>query len=224
MAPLAIGPCIETCISHHFWNHSFFKKNMFPLQPTWGVQAAPPFVGPQNPLHPLGLSADPNAFLKLCREHSDCASAEQPGTLAGHMGWVQRGEQELVMEDARLRVGWSCLDHCFELISFVFLFCLDSEWSSLPEKLLGAFCGSICSLVVCWAITSFCVCLGKALLFEGYGRWSLLLQNLGLEVSSTQHLAEEAAFALGINEFGDLVSWTKASPFSLERCVGVRKA
>ena len=43
---------------------------------------------------------EPNAFVKLCREHSDCASAEQPGTLAGHMGWVARNEQEPPMEDA----------------------------------------------------------------------------------------------------------------------------
>ncbi|CAK9026589.1 DnaJ homolog subfamily C member 8 [Durusdinium trenchii] len=46
------------------------------------------------------LLVEPNAFVKLCREHSDCASAEQPGTLAGHMGWVARNEQEPPMEDA----------------------------------------------------------------------------------------------------------------------------
>eukprot|EP00438_Fugacium_kawagutii_P004261 Skav214005 [mRNA] locus=scaffold1070:212108:214956:- [translate_table: standard] len=49
---------------------------------------------------------EPNSFVKLCREHSDCASAEQPGTLAGHMGWVARGEQEAPMEEAAFAT-WS---------------------------------------------------------------------------------------------------------------------
>jgi len=51
------------------------------------------------------LHAEPNSFVKLCREHSDCASAEQPGTLAGHMGWVARGEQEPSMEEAAFALG-----------------------------------------------------------------------------------------------------------------------
>lgn len=51
------------------------------------------------------LHAEPNSFVKLCREHSDCASAEQPGTLAGHMGWVARGEQEPAMEEAAFALG-----------------------------------------------------------------------------------------------------------------------
>eukprot|EP00435_Cladocopium_sp_Y103_P009774 s5442_g2.t1 len=50
-------------------------------------------------------SKEPNSFVKLCREHSDCASAEQPGTLAGHMGWVARGEQEPAMEEAAFALG-----------------------------------------------------------------------------------------------------------------------
>ncbi|CAJ1438004.1 unnamed protein product [Effrenium voratum] len=48
----------------------------------------------------LQLQAEPQAFVRLCREHSDCASAEQPGALAGHMGWVARGEQEPSLEEA----------------------------------------------------------------------------------------------------------------------------
>ncbi|CAK8991308.1 unnamed protein product [Durusdinium trenchii] len=51
------------------------------------------------------LLVEPNAFVKLCREHSDCASAEQPGTLAGHMGWVARNEQEPPMEEAAFALG-----------------------------------------------------------------------------------------------------------------------
>lgn len=46
------------------------------------------------------LSANPNAFVKLCRELSDCATAEQPGNLAGHLGWIGRGEQEPPLEEA----------------------------------------------------------------------------------------------------------------------------
>ena len=57
--------------------------------------------------HPAGSRSpkEPNSFVKLCREHSDCASAEQPGTLAGHMGWVARGEQEPAMEEASFAPG-----------------------------------------------------------------------------------------------------------------------
>ena len=43
--------------------------------------------------------------MKLCRAHSDCASAEQPGTLAGHMGWVGRLEQEAPLEEAAFALG-----------------------------------------------------------------------------------------------------------------------
>lgn len=45
------------------------------------------------------LFASPNQFVKLCRELSDCQSADQPGNLAGHLGWVGRGEQEPAFEE-----------------------------------------------------------------------------------------------------------------------------
>lgn len=46
------------------------------------------------------LLAAPNSFVQVCREHSDCQSAEQPGNLAGHLGWVGKGEQEPSFEEA----------------------------------------------------------------------------------------------------------------------------
>mmetsp|Transcript_46708 Transcript_46708/g.108891 ORF Transcript_46708/g.108891 Transcript_46708/m.108891 type:complete len:782 (+) Transcript_46708:70-2415(+) len=46
------------------------------------------------------LIATPTAFLKMCRDLSDCQSADQPGNLAGQMGWMARGEQEAVFEEA----------------------------------------------------------------------------------------------------------------------------
>lgn len=51
------------------------------------------------------LLASPSAFNKLCRELSDCASAEQPGNMVGHLGWVVKGEQEQALEEAAF-----CLD------------------------------------------------------------------------------------------------------------------
>merc|ERR1712056_102643 len=39
-------------------------------------------------------------FLKMCKELSDCQTAEQPGNLCGHLGWVGRGEQENTLEEA----------------------------------------------------------------------------------------------------------------------------
>lgn len=76
-------------------------------------------------------SKEPNSFVKLCREHSDCASAEQPGTLAGHMGWVARGEQEPAMEEAAFapgiwwdlgtgRMPWDGIGWWFSVIFLVF--------------------------------------------------------------------------------------------------------
>eukprot|EP00448_Togula_jolla_P027733 CAMPEP_0170648668 /NCGR_PEP_ID=MMETSP0224-20130122/44857_1 /TAXON_ID=285029 /ORGANISM="Togula jolla, Strain CCCM 725" /LENGTH=776 /DNA_ID=CAMNT_0010980209 /DNA_START=26 /DNA_END=2356 /DNA_ORIENTATION=- len=46
------------------------------------------------------LLKEPNLFLKLCRELSDCESASQPGTLAGDLGWLARGQQEAAFDDA----------------------------------------------------------------------------------------------------------------------------
>mmetsp|Transcript_47297 Transcript_47297/g.101854 ORF Transcript_47297/g.101854 Transcript_47297/m.101854 type:complete len:800 (+) Transcript_47297:91-2490(+) len=45
-------------------------------------------------------SRDQQAFPKLCREHSDCQSAAQPGALSGDLGWVSRGQQEAAFEEA----------------------------------------------------------------------------------------------------------------------------
>lgn len=42
----------------------------------------------------------PTAFGKLCREKSDCQTADQPGNMTGHLGWVGRGEQEPSFEEA----------------------------------------------------------------------------------------------------------------------------
>jgi len=46
------------------------------------------------------LLTNSNAFVKLCRELSDCCTADQPGTLAGHLGWVLPGELEPALADA----------------------------------------------------------------------------------------------------------------------------
>lgn len=46
------------------------------------------------------LVQDPNQFLKLCRELSDCQSAQQPGLLSGDLGWLGRGQQEQSFEDS----------------------------------------------------------------------------------------------------------------------------
>jgi len=46
------------------------------------------------------LMRQPNQFIKLCRELSDCQTGMQPGTLAGDLGWVGRGQLELSLEEA----------------------------------------------------------------------------------------------------------------------------
>lgn len=46
------------------------------------------------------LLASPDSFGKLCREKSDCQTADQPGNMTGHLGWVGRGEQEPGFEEA----------------------------------------------------------------------------------------------------------------------------
>jgi len=46
------------------------------------------------------LQASPTSFSKLCRELSDCQSADQPGNLTGHLGWIGRGEQEASLDEA----------------------------------------------------------------------------------------------------------------------------
>jgi len=48
----------------------------------------------------LAAGKDPNLFLRLCRELSDCQSATQPGTLSGDLGWLGRGQQEPAFDDA----------------------------------------------------------------------------------------------------------------------------
>eukprot|EP00928_Gymnodinium_smaydae_P031206 TRINITY_DN22978_c0_g1_i1.p2 TRINITY_DN22978_c0_g1~~TRINITY_DN22978_c0_g1_i1.p2 ORF type:complete len:825 (+),score=180.66 TRINITY_DN22978_c0_g1_i1:84-2477(+) len=45
------------------------------------------------------LLACPSLFAKVCRELSDCQSADQPGNLTGHLGWIARGEQEVALEE-----------------------------------------------------------------------------------------------------------------------------
>jgi hypothetical protein len=45
------------------------------------------------------LLANPAQFTKLCKELSDCQTADQAGQLAGHLGWVARGEQESALEE-----------------------------------------------------------------------------------------------------------------------------
>lgn len=51
------------------------------------------------------LMQDPNQFLKLCREHSECQSGAQPGILAGDLGWLGRGQQEQILEEAIFALG-----------------------------------------------------------------------------------------------------------------------
>jgi len=46
------------------------------------------------------LQAAPSSFSKLCRELSDCQSADQPGNMTGHLGWVAKGEQEASLDEA----------------------------------------------------------------------------------------------------------------------------
>jgi len=48
---------------------------------------------------------DPNVFLRACRELSDCQSGSQPGALSGDLGWLSRGQQETVFEDAAFSIG-----------------------------------------------------------------------------------------------------------------------
>lgn len=45
------------------------------------------------------LLQDRNQFLRLCRELSDCQSADQPGMLSGDLGWVARGQLEPCVDD-----------------------------------------------------------------------------------------------------------------------------
>lgn len=46
------------------------------------------------------LIREPNQFLRLCRELSDCQSGAQPGMLSGDLGWLGKGQQEQGFEDA----------------------------------------------------------------------------------------------------------------------------
>merc|ERR1711865_571956 len=41
----------------------------------------------------------PSMFPKLCRELSDCQTAEQPGNLCGDLGWIGRDSLEQGLED-----------------------------------------------------------------------------------------------------------------------------
>eukprot|EP00747_Dinoflagellata_sp_TGD_P019437 gnl/TRDRNA2_/TRDRNA2_127175_c0_seq1.p1 gnl/TRDRNA2_/TRDRNA2_127175_c0~~gnl/TRDRNA2_/TRDRNA2_127175_c0_seq1.p1 ORF type:complete len:772 (-),score=134.66 gnl/TRDRNA2_/TRDRNA2_127175_c0_seq1:115-2430(-) len=47
----------------------------------------------------------PNSFPKICREVSDCQSADQPGTLSGDLGWLGRGQLEQTLEEAAFALG-----------------------------------------------------------------------------------------------------------------------
>lgn len=48
----------------------------------------------------------PDLFLKLCKELSDCQTADQPGKMAGHLGWVGKGEgYEQAFEDGAFVLG-----------------------------------------------------------------------------------------------------------------------
>lgn len=40
------------------------------------------------------------AFLPLCRKHSDCQTADNPGVLSGDLGWLARGQMEPALEEA----------------------------------------------------------------------------------------------------------------------------
>jgi len=53
----------------------------------------------------LKAERDPNLFLRLCRELSDCQSAMQAGTLAGDLGWLGRGQQEPAFDDVVFAIG-----------------------------------------------------------------------------------------------------------------------
>merc|ERR1712048_801333 len=55
------------------------------------------------------LLQDPNQFLPLCRDLSDCQSATQPGKLSGDLGWLGRGQQEQSFEDAAFGLGVSAI-------------------------------------------------------------------------------------------------------------------
>eukprot|EP00929_Paragymnodinium_shiwhaense_P090907 TRINITY_DN50990_c0_g1_i1.p2 TRINITY_DN50990_c0_g1~~TRINITY_DN50990_c0_g1_i1.p2 ORF type:complete len:334 (-),score=105.24 TRINITY_DN50990_c0_g1_i1:49-1050(-) len=46
------------------------------------------------------LMLAPAQFVRLCKEKSDCQSAEQAGQMAGHIGWIGRGELEAGLEEA----------------------------------------------------------------------------------------------------------------------------
>merc|ERR1712060_232924 len=47
----------------------------------------------------------PTNFLKLCRELSDCQSGDQPGQLAGDLGWLGMGQNEASLEEAMFSLG-----------------------------------------------------------------------------------------------------------------------
>lgn len=51
------------------------------------------------------LTQDPNQFTKLCREHSDCQSGAQPGMLSGDLGWLGKGQQEQILDEAIFSLG-----------------------------------------------------------------------------------------------------------------------
>lgn len=46
------------------------------------------------------LQSQQDEFPRMCRDLSDCQSAVQPGKLSGDLGWIGRGQQEQVLEDA----------------------------------------------------------------------------------------------------------------------------
>lgn len=53
----------------------------------------------------LKAEKDPNLFLRMVRELSDCQTAMQPGALSGDLGWLGKGQQEVAFDEAVFNLG-----------------------------------------------------------------------------------------------------------------------
>lgn len=107
-ARAATGAAVDGClrIRHILWRHQQLRQ----ADPTARREGAARTAqeAEEAALGTLeALLRDPSAFPRLCREHSDCQSAEQSGMLTGDLGWIGKGQLEQVLEVAAFSLAVS---------------------------------------------------------------------------------------------------------------------
>lgn len=85
-------------VRHMLFRHQQLKGDPFVRRPGIAKNVGEAEVNALGVLE--RLVACPDLFPKLCKEHSDCQSADQPGKLVGSFGWLVRGQQEPAFDEA----------------------------------------------------------------------------------------------------------------------------